>query len=1306
MCNAKEVPINQLFHNLSFFFSFLKHAVIQTQTGCDVFGRIFKRSECLSQHQQQQQQSHATPDAVNPAACCSPTSSSSSLPPCLQDASLMMTMMPLDEVSCFMDGKMREIDRIFRQEDEVEFSEGCSMCEEMHRRESGPWLASIGRLGQEVVNFDASTSIGSLSMDLDRVSIASHSGFSSIKANVCVFRGKWQYEVLLSSKGVMQIGWATKHCSFSQEKGVGDSSDSYAFDGSRVRKWNLNTDPYGESWFPGDVIGTTIDLESGTIDFYRNGRHLGLAFDSVKIGPGYCYFPAVSLAYSESLIANFGALPLKYPVPGFQPLQQVPLPAVTKADVLINWFFNLVEFCSQQPDNGNNSNNNSSIQSLTSMLLASLILERLGELLRSKFVIESSLVKKLLSVQDDQVVYQFMDMCWTLMDQEDVHFMMEHVSSSLVNGYRSSPVILRRRSTSNSRDGMDGSSVYTISPDLLPSSSSSQTHSHCQHHQKSQTSHHQDHDRNTNLTMPNISFPTQKKYLSTFLSLIRHSKTRNFLLKGILFEKSKFPHLLDIKSVNEPDWLKGEIFPDHILHPDHGPSTATAKGIKSCEIETAISEVEGMQAMILDTLIFQDEVSRLMFIAKFDQFLKDNCPHPLISQVRIPGAASNASPLPVTSSVFHRLVNLIRIQYQDMVSMIPIEFFLDPCHGVPMDQLRIGGVMSHLCKIYDKEIRDHRSNDQQMNPLLKHVYILIHGLIKLYSSSAHKLLTKHCGIRDRLIEVSNSLQVLSTMSPSESSKHAATILKQELNQKMRQQACLNSSILTAGKLSDLMFLIRLLLKTLNHGSESGLLSFIPDFYLESCLNLCHAVRSFFGFSILSTYPQFGTPLTPTDVQDYEMMMKQFARFLSTHFNDERIASSDLRDSLSQGLAGLMSQTETLRIVEEIPLCDREKMIKSLLQPYENRSWIHSNCILLRVWKGDGFAYRSTGPSDTTCNLLTPSLISNKEITASLNNAIPSPTPSPVFQHHVRDYLTKNPRDAQSFLSALLSQLNCSFSEFIGMLQEMQNAANKPEKVFIDSRQLKICFSGFDVSISLLRVLEMIAVLNPELLTRDSPASASTPVPSSSSSCQLLPSQLSSLLNQILNRVTSKTGSFDFVTSLEIPGLEAISHSAILSAVSGILIALILRGPKDSRDAAVKSFISDANFLPSNLNFVPQPAAVKTKQAAPMTTTTRKVSSASTSSMCDDVSSESTPKATTTAAAASDQKAIMVMDLLNEMTPEEEDDLRDMVTVVHAAFLAAASMDESQNISDEDVCTICYANKKSTTFVPCGHQSCR
>ena len=53
-------------------------------------------------------------------------------------------------------------------------------------------------------------------------------------------QGKWMYEVTLGTAGIMQLGWATAGCQFSNEEGVGDSVDSYAYDGNRVQRWNIS----------------------------------------------------------------------------------------------------------------------------------------------------------------------------------------------------------------------------------------------------------------------------------------------------------------------------------------------------------------------------------------------------------------------------------------------------------------------------------------------------------------------------------------------------------------------------------------------------------------------------------------------------------------------------------------------------------------------------------------------------------------------------------------------------------------------------------------------------------------------------------------------------------------------------------------------------------------------------------------------------------------------------------------------------------------------------------------------------------
>eukprot|EP00887_Chlorella_sp_A99_P000718 scaffold5.g718.t1 len=168
------------------------------------------------------------------------------------------------------------------------------------------------------------------SCDIQDGHLLSRANFSTLRGNVCVFKGRWMYEVQLGSRGIMQLGWTTLGARFTSEEGIGDSRDSYAYDGKRRRRWNVEAVAYGESWAVGDVIGCCIDMDAGTISYTRNGVDLvcvggvgGVAFRGVRrMMPGMAYFPGISLSYSESCWVNFGARPFAYPAPGYRPLQQ------------------------------------------------------------------------------------------------------------------------------------------------------------------------------------------------------------------------------------------------------------------------------------------------------------------------------------------------------------------------------------------------------------------------------------------------------------------------------------------------------------------------------------------------------------------------------------------------------------------------------------------------------------------------------------------------------------------------------------------------------------------------------------------------------------------------------------------------------------------------------------------------------------------------------------------------------------------------------------------------------------------------
>lgn len=52
-----------------------------------------------------------------------------------------------------------------------------------------------GRLGPKEVAFDINSNVGSLVISQDRLGVTSQSNFNTVKANCCVYSGRWQYEV-------------------------------------------------------------------------------------------------------------------------------------------------------------------------------------------------------------------------------------------------------------------------------------------------------------------------------------------------------------------------------------------------------------------------------------------------------------------------------------------------------------------------------------------------------------------------------------------------------------------------------------------------------------------------------------------------------------------------------------------------------------------------------------------------------------------------------------------------------------------------------------------------------------------------------------------------------------------------------------------------------------------------------------------------------------------------------------------------------------------------------------------------------
>ena len=169
---------------------------------------------------------------------------------------------------------------------------------------------------------DLKTLYGKVQTYYDGNKVEARDSFVSIRANNCLVKGKWCYEVLLLSNGLFQLGFCQMKTPFTSSNGVGDDIHSFGYDGYRLSCWNEKENRFGKIWDYGDVIGVCLDLEQRKIEFYQNGKKLGVGCKDIEAGikRGIAYFPGLSFSSNEKCAFNFGAYPFIYSYPGYEPI--------------------------------------------------------------------------------------------------------------------------------------------------------------------------------------------------------------------------------------------------------------------------------------------------------------------------------------------------------------------------------------------------------------------------------------------------------------------------------------------------------------------------------------------------------------------------------------------------------------------------------------------------------------------------------------------------------------------------------------------------------------------------------------------------------------------------------------------------------------------------------------------------------------------------------------------------------------------------------------------------------------------------
>lgn len=136
------------------------------------------------------------------------------------------------------------------------------------------------------------------------------------RSTTSVSSGKYYWEVLISQIGgggsPIFVGVAKSGATLTNFLGQDANGWSYAADG--LKYTNGANVAYGATYTTGDRIGVALDVDAGTLTFYKNGVSQGTAFT----GLGGTFYAAVSLYYgsgASTVTGNFGFTSFTYAVP-------------------------------------------------------------------------------------------------------------------------------------------------------------------------------------------------------------------------------------------------------------------------------------------------------------------------------------------------------------------------------------------------------------------------------------------------------------------------------------------------------------------------------------------------------------------------------------------------------------------------------------------------------------------------------------------------------------------------------------------------------------------------------------------------------------------------------------------------------------------------------------------------------------------------------------------------------------------------------------------------------------------------------
>jgi hypothetical protein len=155
--------------------------------------------------------------------------------------------------------------------------------------------------------------------------------WAALPATFGVSSGKWYWEVQITNLVNNAMIGITKETDTGLTTGQnvypGISANSYGYIGGGQKYNNATGVAYGATYTTNDIIGVALDMDAGTLTFYKNNTSQGTAFSSLS----GTYLPSIGVNDTNTAVtANFGQRPFSYTPPtGYKALNTYNLPDST-----------------------------------------------------------------------------------------------------------------------------------------------------------------------------------------------------------------------------------------------------------------------------------------------------------------------------------------------------------------------------------------------------------------------------------------------------------------------------------------------------------------------------------------------------------------------------------------------------------------------------------------------------------------------------------------------------------------------------------------------------------------------------------------------------------------------------------------------------------------------------------------------------------------------------------------------------------------------------------------------------------------